>query len=148
MEIAHAIEITLNHVSSGPIQCKNVWPSGKVVRIVVRKDRSRKSAPGWPNCSVSCEPGRAFPWSRWGIILRSTVRNSDISWFSLLLLLQNGCLTDTRIGFVQKTASERVINSILAANKFCQSMAGYVSFETNQSDQANSTCVFHDRRHS
>ena len=28
--------------------------------------------------------------SRWGIILRSTVRTSDISWFSLPLLLQNG----------------------------------------------------------
>ena len=29
------------------------------------------------------------PDTRWGIILRSTVRTSDISWFSLPLLLQN-----------------------------------------------------------
>ena len=40
------------------------------------------------------------------IILRSTVRTSDISWFSLPLLLQNWSQTDTRIGFAQKTASE------------------------------------------
>ena len=77
------------------------------------------------------------PDTRWGIILRSTVRTSDISWFSLPLLLQNGSQTDTRIEFAQKTASEKVISSILAANKCCQSTAGYVSLETNESDQAN-----------
>ena len=68
--------------------------------------------------------------SRWGIILRSTVRTYDISWFSLLLLLQNGSQTDPRFRFAQKTASEKVFSSILAANKCCQSTAGYVSFET------------------
>ena len=68
--------------------------------------------------------------SRWGIILRSTVRTYDISWFSLLLLLQNGSHADPRFRFAQKTASEKVFSSILAANKCCQSTAGYVSFET------------------
>ena len=72
-----------------------------------------------------------FTNSRWGIILRSTVRTSDISWFSLLLLLQNGSQRDTRIGFAQKTAMKKVISSIFAANKCCQSTAGYVSFETD-----------------
>ena len=67
---------------------------------------------------------------RWGIILRSTVRTYDISWFSLLPLLQNGSQTDPRFRFAQKTASEKVFSSILAANKCCQSTAGYVSFET------------------
>ena len=71
-----------------------------------------------------------FAFSRWGIILRSTVRTYDISWFSLLLLLQNGSQTDPRFRFAQKTASEKVFSSILAANKCCQSTAGYVSFET------------------
>ena len=69
--------------------------------------------------------------SRWGIILRSTVRTSDISWFSLPLLLQNGSQADTRIGFAQKTASEKVISLIRAANECCQSTVAYVSFETN-----------------
>ena len=35
--------------------------------------------------------------SRWGIILRSTVRTSDISWFSLPLLLQKGRTETGRI---------------------------------------------------
>ena len=65
-----------------------------------------------------------LPMSRWGIILRSTVRTYDISWFSLLLLLQNGSQTDPRFRFAQKTAPEKVFSSILAANKCCQSTAG------------------------
>ena len=69
--------------------------------------------------------------SWWGIILRSTVRTSDIDWFSLPLLLRNGSQTDIGIGFAQKTASGKIITSILAANKCCQCTAGYVSFETN-----------------
>ena len=74
--------------------------------------------------------GQFPPFPRWGIILRSTVRTYDISWFSWLLLLQNGSQTDPRFRFAQKTASEKVFSSILAANKCCQSTAGYVSFET------------------
>ena len=69
--------------------------------------------------------------ARGGIILRSTMRTSDISWFSLPLMLQNGSQTDTRIRFAQKKASEKVISSILAANKSCQSTAGYICFEMN-----------------
>ena len=68
---------------------------------------------------------------RRGIILRSTVRTSDISSFSLTLLLQNGSQTNIWIGFAQQTASEKAISSVLAANKLCQSTAGYMSFETN-----------------
>ena len=39
----------------------------------------------------------AVTW--WGIILRSTVRTSDISWFSLPLLLQNG---RTKTGHIRR----------------------------------------------
>ena len=62
--------------------------------------KHKKARTIWITCGMFCIPititslwtrwRLKSPASRWGIILRSTVRTSDISWFSLPLLLQNG----------------------------------------------------------
>ena len=118
-------------LSIGPLETNFSEISIEMHTFSFKKMCLKKSSGKWRPFCLGLNVKALDVLSRWGIILRSTVWTYDISWFSLPLLLQNRSQTDPRFRFAQKTASEKVFSSILAANKCCQSTAGYISFETN-----------------